>query len=79
MMQDMTLSTCASSNYYTTTYYPVTVPYYHVTTTGEAPVSKHETAFKIIAALIDEGIIDGEKFAVKDLIALVTKLSQEVL
>lgn len=42
-------------------------------------MSKHETAFKIIALLIDEGIIDGEKFEVKDLISLIAKLSEDVL
>lgn len=57
-------------------YYPV--PYYQ-TVTLEAPVSKTDTALKVINALIEEGIIDGEKLAVKDLLALVTKLVEDVL
>jgi hypothetical protein len=80
MMNNLGLQTTANTLYYNVLaqqYWPA--PTYTITTSGEPPVSKHETAFKIIAFLIDEGIIDGEKFAVKDLISLVAKLSENVL
>jgi hypothetical protein len=79
-MNNLGLQTTANTAYYNAPaqhYCPA--PTYITTTSGEPPVSKHETAFKIVSTLIEEEIIDGEKLKLKDFISLVSKLVEDVL
>lgn len=73
-----TANTVQTTSYYNVQPYTQYVPY-PVLVTGEPTVSKHETAFKVVSTLIEEGIIDGDKLKLKDFIALVAKLVEDVL
>ena len=73
---DYTVTT-GSYNYYPQIQY-VPVPYYP-NITLEVPMSKTETAIKVVSKLIEEGLIDGDKLKVKDFLSLVTKLVEDVL
>jgi hypothetical protein len=61
-------------------YYPYPqIVYQPYPVTLEAPMSKTETAIKVVSKLIEEGLIDGDKLKVKDFLSLVTKLVEDVL